>query len=283
MRMQDKVAVITGGASGLGRRTAERFLEAGGRGVVLADLQEAPGQRLAETLGGPSRARFQRCDVTVEADIAAAVALALDSWGRLDLMFNNAGRPGTPEAIEAIPVENWDADMAVLVRSVMLGIKHAAPVMKAQGSGAIVNTASVAGLVPGSTATSYAVAKAAVIHLTKCAAMELAAFRVRVNCVCPGPIATPIFGRSAGVPTQLDAKVEEAARGSLEGFQPLPRPGLPDDIAEGVLWLADDVAARFVTGHALTIDGGFAAGMTPAQRQAVWAPLRGAVAAVLGG
>jgi NAD(P)-dependent dehydrogenase (short-subunit alcohol dehydrogenase family) len=282
MRMQDKIAVITGGASGIGRRTAERFLEEGGRGVVLADLQEAVGLRLAEALGGASRARFLRCDVTAEADVAAAVALAVETWGRLDLMFNNAGRPGDPNPIETLPVERWDADMAVLVRSVMLGIKHAAPIMKRQGSGAIVNTASVAGLVPGSTATAYSVAKAAVIQLTKCAALELAEFRVRVNCVCPGPIATPIFGRSAGVPTQLDGRVEEAARASLDSFQPLPRGGLPDDIAEGVLWLADDVAARFVTGHALTIDGGFAAGLSPAQRTAVWAPLRAAVAEAAG-
>lgn len=278
MRMRDKVAVITGGASGIGKRTVERFLEEGGR-AVIADTQDAAGTRLCEALG--PAARFIRCDVTREEDIAAAVALADSAWGRLDLMFNNAGRPGVPDPIETMPAEGWDATMAVLVRSVMLGIKHAAPVMKRQGSGAIVSTASVAGLIPGSTATAYSVAKSAVIQLTKCAALELASSGIRVNCICPGAIATPIFGRSAQLPTQLDGRVAEEARQALAGFQPLPRAGTPEDIAEGVLYLADD-RAGFVTGIALTIDGGIAAGMAPAERERIWAPLRGAVAALAG-
>jgi NAD(P)-dependent dehydrogenase (short-subunit alcohol dehydrogenase family) len=279
MRMQDKVAVITGGASGLGKRTVERFLEEGGR-AVIADIQDAAGMRLAETLG--PAARYIRCDVTQEADIAAAVALADSSWGRLDLMFNNAGRPGDPNPVETMPVEGWDATFAVLVRSVMLGIKHATPIMQRQGSGAIVSTASVAGLVPGSTATAYSVAKNAVIQLTKCAALEVAHYGIRVNCICPGVIATPIFGRSAQLPTQLDARVAEEAAANMGGFQPLPRTGRPDDIAEGVLYLADD-RAGFVTGVALTIDGGFAAGMSPEQRTRIWAPLREAVGALASG
>ncbi|MDO9709405.1 SDR family NAD(P)-dependent oxidoreductase [Paracraurococcus lichenis] len=274
--MQGKVAVITGGASGIGKRTVERFLEEGGRAVV-ADIQDAAGERLCETLG--PAARFVHCDVTREEEVAAAVALAESSWGRLDLMFNNAGRPGVPDPIETMPTEGWDATMAVLVRSVMLGIKHAAPVMTRQGSGAIVNTASVAGLIPGSTATAYSVAKSAVIQLTKCAALELAGHGIRVNCICPGVIATPIFGRSAGLPTQLDAKVAEEASRNAAAMHPIGREGRAEDIAEGVLYLADD-RAGFVTGIALTIDGGLAAGMTPAQRAALWAPLRGAVAAL---
>jgi NAD(P)-dependent dehydrogenase (short-subunit alcohol dehydrogenase family) len=279
MRMQDKVAVITGGASGIGRRTVERVLEEGGR-AVIADIQDAAGMRLAEELG--PAARYIRCDVTQEADIAAAIALADSTWGRLDLMFNNAGRPGDPNPVETMPVEGWDATFAVLVRSVMLGIKHATPIMKRQGNGAIVSTASVAGLVPGSTATAYSVAKNAVIHLTKCAALELAGHGIRVNCICPGVIATPIFGRSAGVPSQLDQRVAEEAAANMAGFQPLPRTGRPDDIAEGVLYLADD-RAGFVTGVALTIDGGFAAGMSPDQRARIWAPLREAVGALASG
>ncbi|WP_431270307.1 SDR family NAD(P)-dependent oxidoreductase [Dankookia sp. P2] len=277
--MQDKVAVITGGASGLGKRTAERVLEEGGR-VVLADIQDAAGLRLAEQLG--QAARYIHCDVTQEADIAAAVALADSTWGRLDLMFNNAGRPGDPNPVETMPAEAWDATFAILVRSVMLGIKHAVPVMRRQGGGAIVNTASIAGLVPGSTATAYSVAKSAVIQLTKCAALEVAQYGIRVNCICPGVIATPIFGRSAGVPSQLDARVAETAAANMAGFQPLPRTGRPDDIAEGVLYLADD-RAGFVTGVALTIDGGLSAGMTPEQRQRIWAPLREAVGALASG
>jgi NAD(P)-dependent dehydrogenase (short-subunit alcohol dehydrogenase family) len=149
--------------------------------------------------------------------------------------------------------------------------------MKAQGGGVIVNTASIAGLVPGSTAAAYGVAKAAVVFLTRAAALELAAHRIRVNCVCPGPIATPIFGRGLNLPSQLDASVAARAAAVLDDFQPLPRGGRADDIAEGVLYLADD-RAGFVTGHALTIDGGFAAGMRKSDHDRVWAPLRTAVA-----
>ena len=217
-----------------------------------------------------------------EADIAAAVALATATWGRIDLMYNNAGRGGTPEPIAEMPLERWDWTMDLLVRSVMLGIKHAAAPMKAQGGGVIVNTASVAGLVPGSTAVSYSVAKAAVVHLTKCAAIELAADRIRVNCVCPGPVATPIFGRGLNLPSQLDAAVAERAAANLRDFQPLPQAGRPDDIAEGVLYLADD-RAGFVTGHALTIEGGFAAGLAPRHYADVWGPLRTAVAGLAEG
>jgi NAD(P)-dependent dehydrogenase (short-subunit alcohol dehydrogenase family) len=278
MRMQDKVAVITGGASGIGRRTAERFVEEGGR-VIVADIQDAAGEQLCAALGGAARARFVRCDVMREADIAGAVAAATAAWGRLDVMFNNAGRGGVPEPIAEMPAEGWDWTMDLLVRSVMLGIKHAAGVMKAQGAGgAIVNTASIAGLIPGSTAAAYSVAKASVIHLTKCAALELAEHRIRVNCVCPGAIATPIFGRGLNLPSQLDASVAARAAATLDDFQPLPRGGRPDDIAEGVLWLADDRAAGFVTGRALTIDGGFAAGMRRSENERVWAPLRASVA-----
>ena len=281
MRMQDKVAVITGGASGIGRRTAERYVEEGGR-VVIADILEAQGAQLCAALGGPDRARFIRCDVLREEDIAATVAFAGSAWGRIDLMFNNAGRGGVPDPLETMPVEGWDWTMDLLVRSVMLGIKHAGAAMKAQGHGAIVNTASVAGLLPGSTATAYAVAKASVIYLTKCAALEFAGHRVRVNCVCPGVVATPIFGRGLNLPTQLDSKVAEAAAATMDAMQPFPRGGRPDDIAEGVMYLADD-RAGWVTGHALTIDGAISVGMTPAQRETLWAPLRTAVAGLAEG
>ncbi|MBX9701860.1 MAG: SDR family oxidoreductase [Acetobacteraceae bacterium] len=281
MRMQDKVAVITGGASGLGKRTAERYVEEGGR-VILADIRDAQGEAVAAALGGPERARFIRCDVLREDDIAAAIDAATAAWGRLDLVFNNAGRGGTPEAIAAMPMEGWDWTMNLLLRSVMLGIKHAARVMVPRGGGVIVNTASIAGLVPGSTSAAYGVAKAAVVFLTKSAALELAEHRIRVNCVCPGPIATPIFGRGLNLPSQLDAAVAERAAATLADFQPLPVAGRPDDIAEGVMYLADE-RAGFVTGHALTIDGGFAAGLRKSDHDRIWAPLRTAVAGLAEG
>ena len=275
MRMKDKVAVITGGGSGIGKRTAERFVEEGGR-VVIADFREQDGARVAEQLG--EAARFAHCDVTREADIEAAIGLAQRTWGRLDLMFNNAGSGGDPSPVETMTVDGWDSTMNLLVRSVMLGIKHATPIMKAQGSGAIVSTSSVAGLIPGSTATAYGVAKAAVLYLTKCAALELAAHRIRVNCICPGVIATPIFTRRTELPSQVVGRVVEDLTPALEAFQPLPRAGQPDDIAQGVLYLADE-RAGFVTGVALPIDGGFAAGIAPEQREAIWEPIRSLVAA----
>lgn len=270
-----KVAVITGGGSGIGRRTVERAVEQGYR-VVLADVRDAPSQAVAARLG--DAVRFIHCDVTVEADIEAAIALAVTTWGRLDLMFNNAGAGGDPSPVETITVEGWDSTMNLLLRSVMLGIKHATPVMKRQGGGSIVSTASVAGLVPGSTGTAYGVAKSAVVFLTKAAALELAADRIRVNCICPGLIATPIFTRAMDLPTQiLDSVVDQVAP-VLDESQPLPRGGRPDDIAEAVLWLADD-RAGFVTGVALPVDGGFAAGLHPNHRAQVWTPVRAAVAA----
>ncbi|MFO1027466.1 MAG: SDR family NAD(P)-dependent oxidoreductase [Acetobacteraceae bacterium] len=270
-----KVAVITGGGSGIGRRTLERAVEQGWR-VVLADIRDAPSQAVAARLG--DAVRFVHCDVTVEADIAAAIELAVATWGRLDLMFNNAGAGGDPSPVESMTVEGWDFTMNLLLRSVMLGIKHATPVMKRQGGGSIVSTASVAGLVPGSTGTAYGVAKSAVVFLTKAAALELAADRIRVNCICPGLIATPIFTRAMDLPTQmLDSVVAQVAP-VLDEAQPLPRGGRPDDIAEAVLWLADD-RAGFVTGVALPVDGGFAAGLHPNHRTQVWTPVRAAVAA----
>ncbi len=204
--------------------------------------------------------------------------LADTTWGQLDLMFNNAGSGGDPNPIEAMSAEGWDNAMNLLVRSVMLGIKHATPVMKRQGFGSIVSTSSVAGIVPGSTAPANGVAKAAVLFLTKCAALELAAYRIRVNCICPGAIATPIFTRNVDLPSQVVDRVVADLGPALDAFQPLPRGGKPDDIAEAVFYLADE-RAGFMTGVALPIDGGFAAGLHQVRRDAVWAPLRSTVAA----
>lgn len=269
MRMQGKVAVVTGGASGIGKRTIERFVAEGGR-AVIADIDVARGMRLSEDLG--EAARYVRCDVTQEADLAAAIDQAVSAWGRLDLMFNNAGTGGDPSPIATLSVEGWDATMNLLVRAVMLGIKHAAPVMQRQSSGAIVSTASVAGLVPGSTPAAYAVAKNAVTYLTKCAALELAADRIRVNCICPGVIATPILGKSFGMASQAaETTIETVLRASV-GFQPIQRGGVTDDIAGAVLYLASDEAS-FLTGVVLPVDGGFSAGRGAADMALAWRPI----------
>jgi len=255
--LEGKVAVITGAASGIGRATARRFVEAGAR-VVIADIEDEPARQLAHDLGAP--ASFLHTDVGDEAQLEAAVAHAVATFGRLDVMHNNAGFSGVTGRIEEIPADGYDHTMSVLLRGVYLGIKHAARVMKPQRSGAIVSTASIAGISTGISAPHvYNVAKAGVIHLTRSVAVELGPAGIRVNCVCPGFIATPIFARSLGMPSQMAQQSVETVEPLLRDMQPIKRAGRPEDIAEAVLWLASDKAS-FVTGHALVVDGGATAG-----------------------
>jgi NAD(P)-dependent dehydrogenase (short-subunit alcohol dehydrogenase family) len=247
-RLEGRVAVITGGASGIGRATALRFLDEGAR-VVVGDLNAAAGARLAaQVADGAARFRFVAADISLEPDVAGLVEMAVSTWGGLDIMFNNAGIGGAFGPITDIDVDHWDQSFAVLVRSVFLGTKHAARVMIERGGGAIVNTASVAGLAGGSGPQAYSAAKAAVVNLTLTTATELAQHRIRVNAVCPGVIFTPLaVGKDESV---LDHAVAE--------LQPWPDRGEADDIAAAVTWLASD-DARFVTGEALRIDGGLLA------------------------
>ena len=251
--LEGKTAVITGGASGIGEATARLFTAEGAR-VVIADMQRERGGALAAELG--EAALFAPCEVREEAEMKAAVDLALDRWGRLDCMFNNAGFGGALGPLEAIPAEEFDLSFDVLVRGVFLGMKHAIPAMKAQGSGSIVNTGSIAGITAGRGPQVYSAAKAAVVHLSKVSAMELGEHSIRVNCVCPGYIATPLSANTVGRP---DSLIEER----LDDYalqQPIPRVGRPRDIAETVLFLASD-RSSFVTGQALVVDGGAASGV----------------------
>lgn len=247
-RLAGKVAVVTGGGNGIGRATVLRFLDEGAR-VVVADLNEETGREtmdLAAGAGAGGRARFVRTDVAREADVAAAVALATGDFGRLDVMFNNAGVAGAFGPITHIDEGDWDYTFAVLVKGVFLGMKHAARALKAQGGGgAIISTASIAGLSGGDGPQAYSAAKAAVINLTRAVAVELAPQRIRVNAICPGAILTPLIHRGN----------EEAMRPLLEKFQPWPDAGLPEHIAGAALFLASD-DATFVTGEALVVDGG---------------------------
>lgn len=259
-RLEGKVAVITGGASGIGEGTVRLFVEHGAR-VVIADVQDDQGEALARALG-PS-AVFHHTDVACEPDVRSAVERAVRDFGRLDCMFNNAGFAGAIGPIEEIPVEEFDATLAVLLRGVFLGIKHAASVMKTQRSGSIISTASVAGLTAGEGPHVYSAAKAAVIHLTKSAALELGECGVRVNCICPGGIATPL---TAGL--SRDAAALAAAQQRMATMQPIQRGGVPLDIARAALWLAGDDAS-FVNGHALVVDGGLSAGRLWSRQHAV--------------
>ena len=251
MRLENKVAVITGGASGMGRSTVLRFL-AEGASVVVADYNAATGEEtlgLAAAAGHGDRVSFIRTDVAREADIEAMIAHAVARFGRLDVLFNNAGVGGAIGPLTETTVEDWDYTFDVLAKGVFLGIKHGARVLKAQGQGgAIINTASIAGLSGDAGPLVYSAAKAAVISLSKSAAVELAPQRIRVNAICPGFIATPLA--AGGDP----ARIREAFARS----QPWPETGSGEHIAGAALFLASDDAA-FVTGEALIVDGGLTA------------------------
>lgn len=251
-RMEGKVALITGGASGIGEASVRRFIEEGAR-VLFVDLQEERGKKLAGELG--DAARFCRVDVSREDEVSAAVDLAVTEFGHLDCMFNNAGFGGTSGPIADLPVEEYDFTMGILLRGVYLGMKHASRVMTPQGSGSIISTASVAGLSTGFGPHIYSAAKAAVIHLTRSVAMELGEQGVRVNCICPGGIATPLIANALGG----GEAALETARQFMGALQPIQRAGLPEDIAQAALFLAGDEAG-FVSGHALVVDGGLGGG-----------------------
>jgi NAD(P)-dependent dehydrogenase (short-subunit alcohol dehydrogenase family) len=252
-RVSGKVAVVTGAASGLGEATA-RLMHAEGASVILTDIQDERGQRVAAELG--DRCRFLHCDVTSELDVAGAVDAAVREFGRLDCMFNNAGIVGTQGGIDEIPLEEYEFTMAVLLRSVFLGMKHAARIMKPQQSGVILNTTSIGGLQGGLGPHIYGAAKGAVVALTKNVAAELGAWSIRVNAIAPGKILTPMNAANlTGDPDAMDeAREAFATRTPLRG-----RIGVAEDIAHAALWLASDDAG-FVSGHTLVVDGGLTTG-----------------------
>lgn len=251
-KLDGQVAIITGGASGIGAATVQMFVAEGAR-VLIADLQVEKGQELAQKLG--DNAAFMEVNVTREADVAGAINTAVSRWGRLDCIYNNAGFGGALGPIESTQVEEYDMTFDVLLKSVFLGMKHAAPVMKSQKSGSIISTASAAGLEAGMAPHLYSVAKAGVVHLTKSVALELGEHGIRVNCICPGAIVTPLaIGRPEPRAEQEKALRENAAR-----MHALNRVGEPDEIARAALWLASEESS-FVTGQAIAVDGGVTAG-----------------------
>ena len=255
--VDNKVAIITGATSGIGARTAELFV-AEGASVVFTGRREAEGEALAAKLG--KKARFIQADATLEADWKRVIDQTMQAHGRIDCLFNNAGGPSPTGSITSIPVDGFDAAMALLVRSVMLGMKHAAPVMMRQKSGSIVNNGSIAAHLAGySSSMIYSAAKAAVNHLSRCVGMELGEHNVRVNSVSPGNITTGILAKALGMET---AKAEDAKATIKEFYakaQPIPRAGMPDDIAQCVLWLASD-RSTFVNATDIVVDGGMLGG-----------------------
>jgi NAD(P)-dependent dehydrogenase (short-subunit alcohol dehydrogenase family) len=265
-RLDGKVCIVTGATSGIGRRTAEIFVAEGAR-VVAAGRRADLGAALEKELGA-ERLLFQRADVTQEAEFKALIDSCLAKWGRVDCLFNNAGGPAPVGGIETIPVDGFDAAMASLVRSVMLGMKHVTPVMLKQGGGSIINNGSVAARRAGmSSSMIYSAAKAAVTHLTVCVAMQLGERNIRVNSISPGAIATGIFGKALGLSHEEAEKTAETMKGVFAANQPIPRAGLPDDIARAAVFLASDESS-FVNGHDLVVDGGLVGGRmwTPHQQ-----------------
>ena len=264
--LEGKVAIITGATSGIGRRAVERFVEEGAR-VLFCGRRAELGASLEAALGA-ERARFLRADVTQEADMEKLIAACVKTWGRIDCLFNNAGGPAPQGGIEATPVAGFDAAMATLVRSVMLGMKHAAPIMIRQRSGSIINNGSVAAVRAGlSSSMTYSAAKAAVVHLSNCVAMQLGEQNVRVNCISPGGIATGIFGKAFGLSSEAAEKSVEAVKAGLAKLQPVPRAGITDDIANAAVFLASDQSS-FINGHNLVVDGGLVGGRMWTAQQA---------------
>jgi NAD(P)-dependent dehydrogenase (short-subunit alcohol dehydrogenase family) len=245
-----RAGIVTGGASGIGEATARAFAKAGAA-VMLADVQADLGEAVAQAIrneGG--RAEFLPCDVSSEADVAAAVAGTVAAFGSLDFAFNNAGVTGTGRKTADYELADWDRLMGINLRGVFLCMKHEIRRMRARGGGAIVNTSSVAGLVGRSGSPAYVSSKHGVVGLTKTAAVEYAEDNIRVNAICPGMIATPMVERFG--------QADPAARAAEIAKQPMPRLGSPDEIASAVLWLCSPGGA-FTTGQAIAIDGGYVA------------------------
>lgn len=258
-RLDGKTALITGGTSGIGEATVELFIAEGAK-VVLVGRNADKGAHMVQKLG--PNAHFFLADVTREQEIKAAIDETVRKFGRLDALFNNAGGR-TGGAVDTITHEDFTQAMDLLLGSVLFGIRYAAPVMAAQGGGSIISNASVAGYRSHMGGYLYSIAKAAVVHSARIAAVQLGVQNIRVNTISPGSIATPIFlggsdiaaGMEAG---KVDAKMDKLA-GNLAKANPLHASGYPIDIAYGALYLASD-DSRFVTGQDLVIDGGMLAG-----------------------
>ncbi len=250
-RLSGKTALVTGGTSGIGRKTAERFIEEGAR-VWFTGRRAALGAEVAAETG----AGFIEADASSEADAQRAIDTVVSEGGRIDILVNNAGGPGPTGTLLDVPMDGFEATLATHVSGVFAHIKHAAKHMKTQRGGAIVNISSIAGHRAGYTSSiAYAIAKSAVLHMTRCTAMELSEHRIRVNSVSPGVIATGIFGKAMGIEAAKADASAEKIQDALKDFQAIDRAGQPLDIANAILFLASDEAS-FVTGDDIAVEGG---------------------------
>jgi NAD(P)-dependent dehydrogenase (short-subunit alcohol dehydrogenase family) len=256
-KLDGRVAIITGGASGIGKASTRLFVEEGAR-VLIGDIMDDRGEALAQDIG--ENALYMHMDVSQEEQVQGAVAEAVKRYGKLDCIFNNAGIGGASGMIEEIPAIGFDITVAINLRGVFFGMKHAAPVMKAQGSGSIISTASIAGHRTGFGGHIYSACKAAIIHMTRSVAVELGVFGIRANSICPGVVVTSIFARTLGLDQDAAEATYEGLAEAFANLQSIQRPCMPEDVARVAVWLASDESA-YVSGAAIRVDGALPDGM----------------------
>lgn len=256
-RLKGKVAVITGAASGIGAATAKTYVDHGAR-VVLGDIQDESGVGLAEALGGPEHAIFRHCNVTNEAEVEGLVNAAVTEFGRIDIMFNCAGIVGAVGPMSTTPAEEWKLTIDIMINGVFYGMKHASRCMQEAGSGSIISMSSTAGIMGGLGPHAYAAAKHAVVGMTKNLAAEVGAYGIRVNCIAPAGMATPMV---AEVLTGNHQNLEDTIAALAEASPLKGRAGLAQDVANAALWLASDESG-YTSGLTLTVDAGATTGST---------------------
>ena len=259
-KLDDKVVIITGAAGGIGKATVKLFIKEGAR-VVLADILDESGEALAKELG--SNAEYFHTDVSQESDIRNVIDFTMEKFGKIDVVFSNAGNPGPTGNIEEISLEDFDKTVAIHLRAYFLLLKYSLPIMKKQHSGNFISTSSVAGFQHGFGTLPYSVSKAAIIQMTRYAAVELGIFGIRANSIAPGGISTGIFGEAFGLSRKGAEKMGGLMRNILASNQPLRKAGIPEHIAKAALYLASD-DSEFVSGQTIVVDGGLLSGRIPA-------------------
>ena len=277
-RLEGKVAVITGSTSGMGEDTARLFVREGAR-VVVTGRNEERGEAIAQSLGD-GNAVFVRADVTSESDIIKLIETTVERYGKIDCLFNNAAGPTQEVPITEVDAERLPGDMMNVFGSVVLMTKHVVPVMKANGGGSIINNGSTAAHRANSSPAVYSGLKAGVCHLSRCYAMELSEFAIRVNTISPGAIITPIFAKQLGVPADKVSQVTEILEKVMGNALPVGRSGRGEDIAYAAVYLASDESA-YVTAQDFVVDGGLTGGLSPNQKSGQWQQIQQAIEPIL--